>query len=277
MKNIKKRMTLDEIRLVELDLLRHFKLFCQQNNIHFFLSNGTLLGAVKYKGFIPWDDDIDVFVPRADYDKLIQKYKDNTQYCLFSIERNSSYRFPFAKLCNMKTIKIEDNIDNGVQLGVDIDIFPLDVWANDHKAAEKQVKDQCRRIKILTFLKCRSATSLNPIKRVLKSIFVRIVHPFGIPFILKKIKKTATAYTEYSTALWRGCVSWCIYGRNEIVQADVFRNTTDVIFEGDIYPAPIGFDSYLKSLYGNYNIDPPLNEQKTHHNYQAFFTTMREE
>lgn len=85
------------------------------------------------------------------------------------------------------------------------------------------------------------------------------------------MKKMATAYMKCSTTPWLGCVAWCIYGQREIIPSEVFSDSIDVIFEGDVYPAPVGYDRYLRSLYGDYKIDPPLHEQKTHHRYQAYF------
>ena len=126
-----KKLSLQEIREVEVELLNYFDLFCKNNGINYFLSNGTLLGAIKYSGFIPWDDDIDVLVPRKDYNRLISLFRDSDHIKLFSFERNNNFYFPFSKLCDISTIKEEDNTNNGVTLGVDIDIFPLDFWDSE--------------------------------------------------------------------------------------------------------------------------------------------------
>lgn len=268
--NEKNELSLSAIRQTEVELLRHFRDFCKQENICFFLSNGTLLGAVKYRGFIPWDDDIDVFVPRADYDRLMELYQDSERYCLFSTERNHSYRFPFAKLCDMTTEKVEDNIDNGVCLGVDIDIFPLDAWPNDLQIAKAQAKKQRRDIRRLDFHKCRRAISLNPIKRAVKNVVLALTRFVCTPLI-RRMEKRAAAHADEPSPSWLGCVVWCIYGQGEIIPADVFQSTVDVTFEGDAYPAPSGYDLYLRSLYGDYTLDPPLDQQQTHHRYRAFY------
>ena len=90
--DIKQQLDIKVIQKTQTKLLKHFSQYCQENNITFFLSNGTLLGAVKYRGFIPWDDDTDVLVPRDDYDRLLREYKDSTQYVLYSPDRNKVYR-----------------------------------------------------------------------------------------------------------------------------------------------------------------------------------------
>ena len=135
-----KQLTISEIQQIEYELLIQFDEYCHKNRITYFLSNGTLLGAIKYKGFIPWDEDIDVLVPREDYNRLINSFKDNEQLRLFSYERNKNYRFPFAKLCDIHTIKEEYSYENSVNLGLNIDIFPLDYWKNDLMEAKKESK-----------------------------------------------------------------------------------------------------------------------------------------
>lgn len=89
---------LREIQQVELGVLRHLDQVCRENGLHFFLSNGTLLGAVKYEGFIPWDDDIDVFMPRCDYDRLMRlSGADSGPYRLLSQERTPGWRLPLCQ------------------------------------------------------------------------------------------------------------------------------------------------------------------------------------
>jgi lipopolysaccharide cholinephosphotransferase len=134
------QLTLVEIKQIEFQILQKFKSFCNDNNIQYYLSNGTLLGAVKYRGFIPWDDDIDVMVPREDYDRLVRCFKDDKRYRLFSFERNEEFLFTFAKLCDMSTVKEETNINNGMSLGIDIDIFPLDAWDNNPDMVKRELK-----------------------------------------------------------------------------------------------------------------------------------------
>ena len=141
-----KKLSLQEVQQIEFDLLKRFDAFCKENEIRYFLSNGTLLGAVKYKEFIPWDDDIDVLVPRDDYNRLLHLFNDDEKYQLFAFEKNENYRFPFAKFCNMTTRKEENNIDNGVILGVDIDIFPLDAWDSESHKAKREAHHICKKI-----------------------------------------------------------------------------------------------------------------------------------
>ena len=264
MNSIHKELNLIDIKCTALDLLIHFKNFCQDNNIRFFLSNGTLLGAIKYKGFIPWDDDIDVLVPREDYDKLIAVYRDNGCYRLFSQERESGFKFPFAKLCNITTIKLEENVDNGVQLGIDIDIFPLDDCTSHICRFYIQSKIK------LFFRGCVLAKLISSSgKPFYKRWIINYCRRRGYNWFNEHFEKQIKREASFG-ATHKGCLIWPVYGEREILPADVFSETIYIEFEGEKFPAPIGYDTYLRSLYGNYELDPPLEKQKTHHSFIAY-------
>ena len=264
-----KQLSLTEIQQIELNILQKFKAFCDSNDITYYLSNGSLLGAVKYKGFIPWDDDIDVLVPREDYDRLVRIFKDDERFCLFSYERNHKFRFPFAKLCDMSTLKIEQNTDNGIALGLDIDIFPLDNWADDIYDAKSESAKILRLIHQLDFVKLKKADCINSAKRFVKSIVMFIYKRIGSSFFVKRIIKQSRNNIMNKSS-YCGCKSWPIYGEHEIIPSELFEGTTVVEFEGEKFTAPIGYDKYLRSLYGDYEHDPPESEQKTHHHFKAY-------
>ena len=259
-----RQLSLQEIKQIELNLLKKFDSFCRENHIRYFLSNGTLLGAIKYKGFIPWDDDIDVFVPREDYNKIVTIFNDDNSYKLYAFERDCKYRFPFAKLCDLSTKKEEKNTDNGVVLGIDIDIFPLDAWSDDLNKAKREAKIINKKMHLLRLTKLVKSDSLNPIKRTIKRIVMIALKVIGSKFFVKSIINISKK-NDGSENLYLGCKSWCIYGEREILPAEVFCNVIEVEFEGHMFPAPEGYDVYLKSLYGNYRLDPPTEKQKTHH------------
>ena len=267
-----KELTLQELKDIELNLLKRFHSFCTENNIRYFLSHGTLLGAVRYQKFIPWDDDVDLLVPREDYDKLVATFEDCEQYRLFSVERNEKYRFPFAKFCDMTTRKEEFNTENGVELGVDIDIFPLDHWDDDLSRAKQEAKQIQKYMSCLNLCKIKSATAPNAFKRIYQ--FFRMVHArlFGSKFFLDKIAK-ASCKAHQTGSRYVGAKSWCVYGERGIIPAEAFREAVDVEFEGEHFPAPIGYDVYLRCLYGDYLPEPPKEKQKTHHLFTAYRLT----
>lgn len=264
-----KELSLSEIRIIELEILKHFKEFCEKNDIKYYLSNGTLLGAVKYKGFIPWDDDIDVFVPRKDYDRLIETFQDSLRFRLFSVERNGKYCFPFAKLCDMTTVKVEEDIDNGVALGLDIDIFPLDAWDVDVAFAKKELKRIQRANFGLNMAKLDRVKSKTKVKRLAKAVLIWVCKRIGAKSFIKRTIRVANRRQEKEPT-YLGCKVWPIYGEREIVCASVFAEGVELEFEGEKFVVPIGYDEYLRSLYGDYEQDPPLEKQRTHHRFKAF-------
>lgn len=265
-----KKLSLSEIKKTEFEILKHFRDFCKENNIKFFLSNGTLLGAIKYKGFIPWDDDIDVFVPRKDYDKLIDTFKDTEKYTLYSPERVSSFGYPFAKLCDTTTKKVENNISSDLHTGLDIDIFPLDAMGD--------LKNAKRKVKWVTFLRKLLAISKSPnnpyknksgLKAKAMSKLTTLIKTVGFKFWINRICSIAKDNQNRKSGFF-GCAIWPIYGVKEIIDSKEFDSVIQVEFEGEKFPAPIGYDAYLRSLYGNYEKDPPLDKQQTHHIFTAY-------
>lgn len=85
-----KELTLQELKEIEFDILKMFDAFCKENDIKYYLSHGTLLGAIRYGKFIPWDDDVDLLIPREDYNKMITLFKDNGRYQLFAFEKTKT-------------------------------------------------------------------------------------------------------------------------------------------------------------------------------------------
>ncbi|MBE6952368.1 MAG: hypothetical protein E7452_02305 [Ruminococcaceae bacterium] len=264
-----KELTLPELKEIEFDILKVFDAFCKEHNIKYFLAYGTLLGAIRYKKFIPWDDDVDVLVPREDYDRILTLFQDDDRYNLFAYEKNQDYRFPFAKLCDMTTRKVEFNLDNGVELGVDMDIFPLDYWDNDVEKAKQEAVYISRAMRALSWSKLAKSSTANPIKRFVKRMMIAFYKIRGSEHYVKKIL-TASNKPEQKGSQFVGAKSWCVYGARGIIPAEAFADSVDIEFEGQMFPAPIGWDQYLTCLYGDYLPEPPKEKQKTHHSFKAY-------
>ena len=264
-----KELSLQEIKEIELDLLKMFHAFCNKNDIRYYFSHGTLLGAIRYKGFIPWDDDIDLLIPREDYNRMLSLFKDSERYKLFAFEKDSDYLYPFAKICDMTTRKEEPGYNNGVELGIDIDLFPLDTWDNDLEKAKQEVKRINKNMFRLGLAKLKKPDSVNPVKRFIKGIVMSLCKMRGSKYYLQEIIKECDK-PEQRGSSYMGCKAWCVYGERGIIPAEVFAEIIDIEFEGEMFPAPKGYDTYLTCLYGDYLPEPPKEKQKTHHVFKAY-------
>ncbi|MBE5805349.1 MAG: oligosaccharide repeat unit polymerase [Clostridiales bacterium] len=255
-----------EIQLEELEILKNVVRYLEDNNLKYSLCAGTLLGAVRHNGFIPWDDDIDIFMPREDYDKFIKICNDkeiNKDYVLETIERNNS-KYPFAKIVNKKII-IESKSSEDINLW--IDIFPIDGYSEDYKEAVMQSKkiEFCKGLiylnntAIIDIFKERKSWKNKILKIILKPIALII----PIQIVSKKMIKICKKY-KYSESKFVGGYIWG-YGICERLEKESFiLRTIKMNFEGINFNVPEGYDLYLKSIYGDYMKLPPEEKRITH-------------
>lgn len=265
-----KELTLQELKEIEFDILKIFDAFCKENNIRYFLAFGTLLGAVRYKKFIPWDDDVDVLVPREDYDRLLTLFQDSDKYHLYAFERNQNFRYPFAKLCDMTTKLVETFYpDNVVELGVNIDIFPLDHFDDDLEKAKKEIRRISRSNACLSYMKVNKPHTDNPIRYAAWSAVIAYCKMRGSVHYIQKVIKECNK-PEQMESRYVGAKVWPIWGDRIITPAEAFAEAIEIEFEGEMFPAPIGYDTYLTCLYGDYMPEPPVEKRKTHHGFKAY-------
>ena len=263
-------LNLEQIKQIEIEILKDFDAFCRQNNIRYFLSNGTLLGAAKYKGFIPWDDDIDVCLPREDYDRFIAEYPPSGKYELLCSERSACYVFPYAKLSDPSTVIKKQVSLKGYTYGVHIDIFPLDYWNDDLEIAQKQVKKLKGKADNLIMSIARLSSGRTFLRTCAKTAWCIAAHIKGHKRISAELGKELMNTKNNSGKKYRGCVAWPIHGEGEILPADIFGEIVYLEFEGGEYPAPKGYKAYLKSLYGEWARELPRREQRSHHKFKAY-------
>ena len=139
---MKKTIELNELKKIEIDLLTKLDKYCSEHGLRYYITYGTLIGAVRHRGFIPWDDDIDVIMPRKDYEQLIQSFNyDNVDSSVkvISHKLDAGYCLPIAKLIETRTV-LKEKTDTDVEIGVYIDIFPLENLSDDYEEAKKRMK-----------------------------------------------------------------------------------------------------------------------------------------
>ena len=262
-----REIKLDELKKIQVEILENVNDFCQKNNIKYWLDCGTLLGAVRHKGYIPWDDDIDIGMLREDYDKFMKLFnKNNTRYKFYSIENNEDFYFQFGKVLDMNTLLYEPD-ETGVKLNVYIDVFVYDNAPFDDKICDKMFKkrDLYRKMRYAKFYpKAYDHTSFK--KRIMR-FFLNIYLKF-VPknYYVKKLINNSKRYANEDT----GGVGNFTSKTKFICDKSIFQDFVDVSFEGKKYPAPVGYDKWLKSFYGDYMKLPPKEKRVSNHVFKAY-------
>ena len=246
--------TLEDLKQIELNILKEFIAVCEKLNLKYYVIGGTLLGAIRHKGFIPWDDDIDVGMPRSDYEIFIkegQKYFSNS-YFVQTHETDPEFVAHFCKIRDSETTFIETNSKNlHINHGVFIDVFPLDY--TDKKGLN---------FKLLS-LKEASVYSFN------KSFFRRIkcflAGVLSFCFSIEKaFVKKEKIFKERKDGKYLANFSGA-WGRKEIIPKEWYGEGVVKVFETLNVVCPTGYHKWLTQVYGDYMELPPLEKRITHH------------
>ena len=253
-----------------LEMMVAFDAFCEKNGLTYWLDGGTLLGAIRHHGFIPWDDDADIVMPRPDYNRLMDYDKVNEGIDIVTVKNDQGYYHPFAftKLSDRATISIIDDSNRNTGRGQFIDIFPLDNIPDDNAQAEALFAklNKYRRTKTFAIRKYGHGPGLKT-KAVNALTF--LMRPLVGLGYMKKIDQTAQQYSGTETKRW-GKI--CNTG-NPRCQWDrsLFAETLKVPYEGHPLAVPAGYDAILRHQYGDYMQLPPEEQRVAKHDVTIYW------
>ena len=264
---MEKELTLQEIQQASLKVLLKVKEVCEKYDIKYFLAYGTLIGAVRHKGFIPWDDDIDVILLRKDYERLINLLIEKPDliapFELLHYRTNKKYIYTIARVSD-PSYRIEYDNTKEYGLGIFIDLFPLDKKYPDNK---KVLKKQIRRndwIFQAGLRRYRKASSF--VRNIPKLAAFIISRSLNLNKLLKKNDLKAQKFNN-SNSIYCGAQ---IDNPRTTMLLEHFNETTQLMFEGHLFSCPAKYDEHLTDVYGDYMKLPPENERIGHHFYSAY-------
>jgi lipopolysaccharide cholinephosphotransferase len=265
-----KKLELSDIKKIQIEILKEFSKYCDENGLVYFLGYGTLLGAVRHKGYIPWDDDIDIIMPRGDYDKFIYRFcSDNKKLELLDISNEPNYTFPFAKISDSSTILQEDYAINFNRLGVNVDIFPIDGAPKNKEEADEILRKVKFYRNMLKVKYAKVSTRKNFLINLIAILGKILLYFVDYRNLLRKIDTISRRF-KFNQNNDAGCLVWN-YGAKEIMSKDIFSKSIKIEFENEFYNAPEKYDEYLKNLYGDYMTLPSEDKRVTHHTFKAYW------
>ena len=268
-----KEISKDEFKKIVIDIIVNVDRICRDNSITYYLAFGSLIGAIRHKGIIPWDDDIDIMMPRSDYERFIDvmmKQKGESIYQVNCYETDPTFYLPWARVCNNTTILLNRPHRIEKDLGVWIDVFPIDNAPNQEDRDSWYKEYQKRRLK-MAYTIPTPYEQLNFRKQIFTKVFFLRCF-YGVRNFLKYRDSCLEWETKFNGEECNEVmIPYTMYGMRCVFPKEIFDDVVEVEFEHHNFFAPKGYDQFLKIVYGDYMQLPPENKRQTHHHFTAFY------
>lgn len=268
-------MTIQDIQKVSLDILKKVAQICDEQGIKYFLAYGTLLGAIRHKGYIPWDDDVDIMMVRPEYEKFLSyMYEHEEEYRpleLLNMQTRKNYPHMITRVSDSRyRLKVTNERDYG--LGIFIDIYVIDGIGNTEEEAWKTMR-KCCKYPSMIFLSTRKyyhfGNTKGWIKRLLKIPAFVFTHIMGKGYFVGKLNKILSTL-DYDNSKYVGCAAWDEISAVKVMKKEWIEDLIKVPYEDSEFYIPKHYDEILKVNYGDYMQLPPKEERIMHHLYKAY-------
>ena len=269
----RKELSLKEIQSISLEILKAVTDVCEELGLRYCLIYGTLIGAVRHHGYIPWDDDVDIMMPRPDYDKLLEYLASHKLPNLSVFNRQTCPEYPYmiSRISDDRYILEMEN-EKSVGMGIFIDVYPFDGLGVEKDESVKfglkgdHLSSWCYQA---TRKHYAVETTRSPLKKILKFPVFLIAKIIGKDHFQNKLEKLGGA-KDYDKCEYVGCVIWLSWGEKDMFLRKWFDETMKVPFEKYEFRVPKCYDEVLRHTYGDYMQLPPENQRAAHHYYKAF-------
>lgn len=264
-----------ETQEIALDILTIIADICEKENFRYYLIYGTLIGAVRHKGYIPWDDDVDIMMPRPDYERFLDYMSLHGQEYphlrVFNTRTCKEYPYMISRVSDVRYyIDMDNEKDYG--MGIFVDVYPYDGLGN---TKDEAVKYGLKGDRLSSF--CYQATrerfaietTVSPFRKIIKFPFYLLSKLCGKNFFQKRLEKLE-GQKDYDQSQYIGCVIWLSGGEKDIFKKEWFDEFIKVPFEGSLFRIPKEYDTILRNIYGDYMKLPPEKDRVGHHNYKVY-------
>lgn len=263
-------LTLEQHQQILYEILYMVDDFCKAHNIDYFLVGGTLLGAVRHQGIIPWDDDVDIAMTRENYERFIHEFRHATiqGYQLYDFENMPDYYLPF-----LKVVRTDTWMEVGETHHISIDVFVYDGCGNDLQQAQQyflHIREEIDTVKKRLWL--GYLTGIKRIKFFIKCFPAIMLH--YLPMKCNASKRLRYLHSIYdqccrfkvTDSKYSACIVWGAYGKGEVQPSESFLKLTTMQFGERILPVPSGWHEYLTGIYGDYMTPLPVKKRLRHTN-----------
>lgn len=271
----KKQIDIEECRQLQLDIFREIIAVCERHDLCYILDYGSLIGVVRHAGFIPWDDDIDISMPRPDYERLKEVFeKEQPSDSVFELRTGmkGNVALPYVQVVNRETVTVKKGRREAYAQAVWVDVFPVDGTSEVKEEREELYENYWKIIYVIRQVIGRYRPYRNPRKQ-LRQFYFHFIKRCWLGKIIREAERIMkTIDYESSDAVF--CYP-TVYGADEKNHKKYYENRMEMTFEGISCMVPKDYDEKLQGIYGDYRTLPPEEERKGH-DYIAYYRKGKE-